>query len=118
LTWLRVKCERSLNVLKVLSGRSWCGDRTVMLRLYRSLVRFKADYGSFVYGSVTKSKLSYHKSCSQYGNSSCYWRLPYQLSWRVCTPNLQSRLWTYGGIFYYVVMFRSWELSPITPHML
>jgi hypothetical protein len=53
-----VKCERSLNVLKVLSGRSWGGDRTVMLQLYWSLVHSKVDYGRFVYCSSTKSKLS------------------------------------------------------------
>jgi hypothetical protein len=58
LRWLRVLSERSLNVLKVLSGRPWGGDRSVMLQLYRSLVRSKIDYGSFVYGSATKSKLS------------------------------------------------------------
>jgi hypothetical protein len=58
LRWLCVRREWSLNVLKVLSGGSWDGDRKVMLRLYRSLVRSKVDYGSFVYGSTTKSKLS------------------------------------------------------------
>jgi hypothetical protein len=114
--WLRVKCERSLNVLKVLSGKSWGGDRTVMPRLYRSLVRSKLDYDCFVHGSATKSKLCYHNSYSQYGNSSCHWRLPYQPSWE-STPNLENLPWTYGGIFYCVVMFRSWQLSPITPHM-
>jgi hypothetical protein len=35
LWWLRVKCQESLNVLKVLFGRTWGGDRTVMLLLYR-----------------------------------------------------------------------------------
>jgi hypothetical protein len=29
-----------------------------MLRLYRSLIRFKVDYGSFVYGSTTESTFS------------------------------------------------------------
>jgi hypothetical protein len=58
LRWLCVNCERSLNVLKVPSGRSWGGDRSVVMQLYRSLVRSKIDYGSFVYGSATKSKLS------------------------------------------------------------
>jgi hypothetical protein len=54
---LRVSCERSLNILRVLSGASWGGDRTIMLRLYRSLVRSKLDYGSFIYGSATQGKL-------------------------------------------------------------
>jgi hypothetical protein len=54
---LRASCERSLNVLRVLSGASWGGDRTVMLRLYRSLVRSELDYGSFIYGSATQGTL-------------------------------------------------------------
>jgi hypothetical protein len=54
---LRASCERSLNILRVLSGVSWGGDRTVMLRLYRSLVRSKLDYCSFIYGSATEAKL-------------------------------------------------------------
>ena len=32
-------------------------DRKVMLRLYRSLVRSKLDYGCIVYGSARKSYL-------------------------------------------------------------
>jgi hypothetical protein len=35
------QCERSLNILKDLSGRSWGGDRTAMLRLFRSRVPWK-----------------------------------------------------------------------------
>jgi hypothetical protein len=54
---MRASFERYLNVLHVLSGASWGWDRTVMLRLYRSLVRSKLDYGSFIYGSATEAKL-------------------------------------------------------------
>jgi hypothetical protein len=54
---LRATCERSLNVLRVLSGTSWRWDRAVMLGLYRSFVRSRLDYGSFVYGSATEAKL-------------------------------------------------------------
>ena len=35
----------------------WGGDRTVLLNLYRSLIRSKLDYGSIVYGSARKSYL-------------------------------------------------------------
>ena len=33
------------------------GDRSVLLNLYRSLVRSRLDYGSIVYGSARKSCL-------------------------------------------------------------
>ena len=35
----------------------WGADRKVLLRLYRSLVRSKLDYGCVVYGSARKSYL-------------------------------------------------------------
>ena len=63
LTWeahirdLRRRCEKSLNILRLLSGVRWGADRTVLLRLYRALIRSKLDYGCFIYGSANKSKL-------------------------------------------------------------
>ena len=54
---LKAKCFKALDVLKVLSNTNWGGDRSVLLNLYRSLVRSKLDYGSIVYGSARKSYL-------------------------------------------------------------
>ena len=48
----------ALNLLKVLSHTSWGADRTVLLHLYRSLIRSKLDYGAIVYGSARKSSLA------------------------------------------------------------
>jgi hypothetical protein len=58
LWWLWVKCERSHRILQILIGSSWGGDQMVMLWLYHTLICSKTDYGGFVYGSATKSKLS------------------------------------------------------------
>ena len=55
--YLKAKCLRALNLLKVLSHTSWGADRFTLLHLYRSLVRSKLDYGSIVYGSARKSYL-------------------------------------------------------------
>ena len=55
--YLKAKCLKALNLLKVLSHTNWGADRTVLLQLYRSLIRSKLDYGSIVYGSVRKSYL-------------------------------------------------------------
>ncbi len=54
---LRVKCLKALNLLRVLAHTDWGADRKVLLRLYRSLIRSKLDYGSIVYGSARKSYL-------------------------------------------------------------
>ena len=48
---------KALNILKVIGNTEWGADRKVMLRLYRSLVRSKLDYGCIVYGSARKSYL-------------------------------------------------------------
>ena len=48
---------KSLNILKVLSRTEWGADRTTLLKLYRSLVGSKLDYGCIVYGSASKRAL-------------------------------------------------------------
>ncbi|MES9951106.1 MAG: reverse transcriptase domain-containing protein [Candidatus Thiodiazotropha sp.] len=55
--YLKAKCLKALNLLKVLSHTNWGADRTTLLQLYRSLIRSKLDYGSVVYGSARKSYL-------------------------------------------------------------
>ena len=55
--YVKAKCLKALNLLKVLSHTSWGADRTTLLHLYRSLIRSKLDYGSIVYGSAKKSYL-------------------------------------------------------------
>lgn len=55
--YLKCICQDSLNVLKVISHTDWGADRETLLRLYRSLVRSKLDYGCIVYGSARKSYL-------------------------------------------------------------
>ena len=47
--YLKAKCLKALNLLKVLSHTSWGADRTTLLKLYRSLVRSKLDYGCIIY---------------------------------------------------------------------
>ena len=55
--YLRQKCQKALNLLKVVSKMDWGADRTVLRRLYRSLVRSKLDYGCVIYSSARKSYL-------------------------------------------------------------
>ena len=58
ITYLKAKCLKALNLLKVLSHTDWGADRTVLLQLYRSLIRSKLDNGSIVYGSARPSYIS------------------------------------------------------------
>ena len=54
---LKLKCQKALNVLKLLSHSDWGGDKKSLLNLYRSLIRSKLDYGCIIYGSAQKSYL-------------------------------------------------------------
>ena len=40
---LKAKCLKALDILKVLSNTNWGGDRSVLLNLYRSLVKQNED---------------------------------------------------------------------------
>jgi hypothetical protein len=44
-----------LNILKFVSSTDWVADSTVLLNLYRSLIRSILDYGCIVYGSARPS---------------------------------------------------------------
>ena len=55
--YLKEKCVKSLNLLRVVAHTSWGADQHTLLHLYRSLVRSKLDYGSIIYGSVRESYL-------------------------------------------------------------
>ena len=57
IAYLKKKCRKSLNLLKVLSFTNWGADTDTLLKLYRSLIRSKLDYGSIVYGSANNKEL-------------------------------------------------------------
>lgn len=57
ITMLKTKTTKALNILKCLSNTKWGGDRTTLLRLYRSIIRSKIDYGCFVYWTASKNQL-------------------------------------------------------------
>ena len=56
--YLKARCQKSLNILKVLSRTEWGADQTTLLKLYRFLVRSKLDCGCLVYGSASKTALA------------------------------------------------------------
>ena len=57
LKYLRNKCCKAINLLKVISCKGWGSDTDTLLKLYRALIRSKLDYGCIVYGSARKSYL-------------------------------------------------------------
>ena len=48
---------KALDIIKVIANQQWGADKSVLLKLYRSLIRSKLDYGCIVYGSARPSYL-------------------------------------------------------------
>ena len=57
INYLKAKCHKALQLLRVVVYTYWGADKATLLKLYRSLVRSKLDYGCFIYGSARKSYL-------------------------------------------------------------
>ena len=55
--YIRQKCEKAMNLLKVVAKMDWGADRSVLMRLYRSFVRSRLEYGCAVFSSARKSYL-------------------------------------------------------------
>ena len=58
INYLKKKCQKTMNLLRVVSSSHWGADRTTLLSLYKSLIRSRLDYGCIVYGSARPSYLS------------------------------------------------------------
>ena len=56
--YMKDKCRKALQLLRVISSKDWGGDRTTLLRIYRSHIRSRLDYGCIVYGSARRSYLA------------------------------------------------------------
>ena len=50
--YLKKKCQKALNILRVVGHTDWGADKSTLLKIYRTLVRSKLDYGCAVYGST------------------------------------------------------------------
>jgi hypothetical protein len=50
--YLKQRCMKALNLLRVVAHADWGADSATLFRLYRSHVRSKLDYGCVVYGSA------------------------------------------------------------------
>ena len=64
---LKKKCLKAMNLLRVVAHTDWGADSITLLRLYRSIVRSKLDYGCMVYGSA---RISYLESLDRVQNAA------------------------------------------------
>ena len=61
LTWkphveyIKSKCQRTLNLMRCLSGQHWGADKICLLTIYRTFIRSRLDYGSIAIQSASDS---------------------------------------------------------------
>jgi len=64
LTWrphiniLKGSCQKALNILRSVSSLQWGADQPTLIKLYRTLIRSKLDYGCTVYNSANQANLN------------------------------------------------------------
>lgn len=64
LTWknhinnLILRCKKVLNLIKCLTHTKWGANYVTLMRLYKTLIRSKLDYGSIVYSTACNTTLS------------------------------------------------------------
>lgn len=51
------KCQRDLQLLRVVAGSNWGANFSTLKMLYLALLRSKLEYGSFLYDTAAKSNL-------------------------------------------------------------
>ena len=53
--YLRIKCNKTLQLLRTIAHTNWGGSKETLLKLYRSLIRSRLNYGCFIYGAARKT---------------------------------------------------------------
>ena len=55
--YLRTKCNKTIQLLRTIARTNWGGSKETLLKLYRSLIRSRLDYGCFIYRAARKTYL-------------------------------------------------------------
>jgi ribonuclease HI len=55
---LKLKCMPIVNLLQSISNRHWGADRTILIKLYKILIRNRIDYAAAFYASAAPTNLS------------------------------------------------------------
>ena len=69
--YLKKRCMKALQIIRVVSHYNWGSDTKTLLKLFRSLVRSKLDYGSIVYGSGDRRSLEQLNIVHRHGLRLC-----------------------------------------------
>ena len=53
--YLKDKCNKTLKLLHIIAHKDWGADQHTLLKLYRTLIHSKIDYGCVIYGATRKT---------------------------------------------------------------
>jgi hypothetical protein len=85
---LRKECLKAMNLLCVVAHTGWIADSTTLLRLFRSVVRSKLDYGCVIYGSA---RASYLESLDRVQNAALHLFLGAFRTTPVCSLHVEAK---------------------------
>jgi len=54
----RHQMQKTLNLMRAVSGKHWGANRESLLMIYKALVRSVIDYGAIAYDNATESQLA------------------------------------------------------------
>lgn len=54
---LKLKCQKDLNLMKMLKGTDFGADKASLILMYKALIKSKLSYGSFLFADAPKSYL-------------------------------------------------------------
>ena len=72
LKYLKMKCNKTLQLLRVMAHKEWGADQNMLLLLYISLITSKLDYGSIIYRSDVENPALADTSSSAWEFSSTF----------------------------------------------
>ena len=70
--YVKKRCQKALDLLRVVAHTDWGADRTILLQLYGTLVRSKLDYGCMIYGSARPSYIKMLDPIQNQGLRLCH----------------------------------------------
>ena len=118
---LKSKCIKALNLMRSVSSTEWGADQKALMMIYRSLIRFKIEYGCIAYTFASSRELVSLESVSTKAkriSSGCFKTTPLS-SLQVITeePPLQIRRHKLSLKYYYKVenLLQNPAVKLITP---
>lgn len=67
LKYLKTNTTNAINIMKILSHTSWGGSTNALIKIHKSLIQSKMNYGAILYKTASNSKLNWIDSVNNNG---------------------------------------------------